>query len=169
VNNDYPFIGNAGNTGNSDQSGNPAKSYISAFQPNGNFPNQGNYYQGMEQAFMSPERPMLPAVQADVFPGSAPAKTGLGSLLNMKQITSFVDRMGGIEGIIGTITKVQSFMSQFSQFAPMIKMLWGSFSGGAAKGAIQSTGGGTVKPKKRGKATVKKSVKKSAPVKRRRR
>jgi len=49
--------------------------------------------------------------------------------LNMKQISGFVERMGGIDGILGTMGKVQKFMSSFQQMAPMIKVLFNSFTG----------------------------------------
>jgi hypothetical protein len=73
---------------------------------------------------------------------------GLGSLLglggkgggsnplsgiNFTQIKGFVDRMGGIDGIVGTMTKVQKFMGTFRQMAPMLKVLFGSIGGSKIK------------------------------------
>jgi hypothetical protein len=51
--------------------------------------------------------------------------------INFNQIKSFVDRMGGIDGIIATMTKVQKFMGTFRQMAPMLKVLFNNFGGKA--------------------------------------
>ncbi|WP_442603060.1 hypothetical protein [Paenibacillus sp. KN14-4R] len=59
--------------------------------------------------------------------GAATAAKGSG-LLNLGQVKGFIDRMGGIEGIVGTMNKVQGFMNSFQQMAPMIKMVFSSFS-----------------------------------------
>lgn len=50
--------------------------------------------------------------------------------LNMKQISGFVERMGGIDGILGTMGKVQKFMSSFQQMAPMVKTIFGAMGKG---------------------------------------
>jgi hypothetical protein len=67
---------------------------------------------------------------------AAPKKSLLGGLnlgnFNLEQITSFVDRMGGIDGIVNTMTKVQKIFQTFQQVAPMFKVIAGSF-GGAGK------------------------------------
>ncbi|KRE50676.1 hypothetical protein [Paenibacillus sp. Soil724D2] len=55
--------------------------------------------------------------------------------LNLKQISGFVERMGGIDGIIGTMGKVQKFMSTFQQMAPMVKTILGSIG----KGKVNSS------------------------------
>ncbi|UJF32678.1 aminotransferase [Paenibacillus hexagrammi] len=47
--------------------------------------------------------------------------------LNLKQISGFVERMGGIDGIIGTMGKVQKVIGGFQQMAPMMKLLFNSF------------------------------------------
>ncbi|SEC04758.1 hypothetical protein [Paenibacillus sp. GP183] len=51
------------------------------------------------------------------------------SSINFSQIKGFVDRMGGIDGIVGTMTKVQKFMGTFRQMAPMFKVLFNSVGG----------------------------------------
>lgn len=51
---------------------------------------------------------------------------------NFSQIKSIVDKMGGIDGIIGTMSKVQKIVGQFQQMAPMLKLLFGSLGGKAA-------------------------------------
>ncbi|KQX68477.1 hypothetical protein [Paenibacillus sp. Root444D2] len=55
--------------------------------------------------------------------------------LNLKQISGFVERMGGIDGILGTMGKVQKFMSTFQQMAPMVKTLFGAIG----KGKVNSS------------------------------
>jgi hypothetical protein len=55
------------------------------------------------------------------------------SSINFSQIKGFVDRMGGIDGIVGTMTKVQKFMGTFRQMAPMLKVLFGSIGGSKIK------------------------------------
>jgi hypothetical protein len=74
---------------------------------------------------------------SSALPAAAPSTGGGGLLngLNMDQIKGFVDRMGGIEGIIGTMTKVQKFVGTFQQMAPMLKMLFSSFGAGKVKSA----------------------------------
>jgi hypothetical protein len=55
--------------------------------------------------------------------------------LNLKQISGFVERMGGIDGILGTMGKVQKFMSTFQQMAPMVKTILSSIG----KGKVNSS------------------------------
>jgi hypothetical protein len=81
---------------------------------------------------------------------------GLASMLNMNQIKGFIDRMGGIEGIVNTFGKVQGFMKSVTQMAPMIKMLYSTFAGGA-KGGINSTKSST-KSKRKKSTKSKKTV-----------
>lgn len=58
----------------------------------------------------------------------------LGNSLN--DIKGFVDRIGGIDGIVSTMTKVQKVVSSVSQMAPLIKVLAGSFGKKGASAAI---------------------------------
>lgn len=51
----------------------------------------------------------------------------LSKLPNLTEIKGFVDRMGGIDGILTTVTKVQKVVSSVTQMAPMVKVLFGSF------------------------------------------
>lgn len=67
--------------------------------------------------------------------GAAGGASNPLSGLNLKQISGFVERMGGIDGIIGTMGKVQKFMSSFQQMAPMVKTLLGSIG----KGKVNSS------------------------------
>ncbi|MFC5452198.1 aminotransferase [Paenibacillus aestuarii] len=76
--------------------------------------------------------------------GGAGGSSNPLSGLNMKQIAGFVDRMGGIEGILGTMGKVQKFMSSFQQMAPMFKVLFNSFTG-----KVKNTDDAEVAPRRR--------------------
>ncbi|MGW8957331.1 tyrosine protein kinase [Paenibacillus sp. NPDC055715] len=51
---------------------------------------------------------------------------GLGNLSNLGEIKGFIDRMGGIDGIVATFSKVQKVISSVQQFAPMAKLIMGS-------------------------------------------
>ncbi|MFC5651408.1 tyrosine protein kinase [Paenibacillus solisilvae] len=75
-----------------------------------------------------------PTSQALILPSqesteaAKPAKAGgfnLGNSLN--DIKGIVDRMGGIDGIVTTMTKVKEVVGSISQMAPLIKVLAGSF------------------------------------------
>lgn len=68
----------------------------------------------------------------------AATKSGF-SMPNLGEIKGFIDRMGGIDGIMGTIGKVQKVIGGVQQFAPMAKLLMGSFLPGA-KGAAAAAG-----------------------------
>jgi hypothetical protein len=48
---------------------------------------------------------------------------GGGSGFNFAQLKQIVDRMGGIEGVISTLGKVQKMVGTFQQMAPMLKLL----------------------------------------------
>jgi hypothetical protein len=81
---------------------------------------------------------------------TAPSKAGGFSLANLNEIKGFVDRMGGIDGILSTVTKVQKVMASVSQMAPLVKVLMGSF--GKKKSATVSeddTDTGEWRPKRR--------------------
>lgn len=64
--------------------------------------------------------------------GSGGSGGGLGKLLgglgvnNMNDVKNLIDRMGGIEGIVNNIGKVQKVMQGFQQLAPMFSVLAGA-------------------------------------------
>ena len=76
------------------------------------------------------EAPTSITDSAVVTPDPAPAKGGLlgslGNLNNLNEIKGFIDRMGGIDGIVATLGKVQKVMSSVQQFAPMAKLIMGA-------------------------------------------
>lgn len=71
--------------------------------------------------------PFLPENQYSSFLPAVtePAKSGSGlfSGFNLGQIKTFIDRMGGIEGVLDTVSKVQKVMQSVQQIAPMIRLL----------------------------------------------
>jgi hypothetical protein len=80
---------------------------------------QGGDYPGISQV-----TPFFPEMQTQFLPAVAkPATSGILSNLNFKDIKGFIDRMGGIEGLMNTVTKVQKMMQTFQQVAPMLKLL----------------------------------------------
>jgi len=77
--------------------------------------------QQMPSAF-SPESSFSPFLPAAT---QTPSQSGSGLLsnINFKDIKAIIDRMGGIEGIISTVSKVQKVMQTLQQFGPMLKLL----------------------------------------------
>ncbi|HEX7058070.1 MAG TPA: hypothetical protein VF260_12860 [Bacilli bacterium] len=57
---------------------------------------------------------------------------GLFSNLPIKDLKSFIDRMGGLDGILASLTKIQKLFATFQSMAPMLKLLAGSLGGKAA-------------------------------------
>ncbi|MBD2868943.1 hypothetical protein [Paenibacillus arenilitoris] len=113
----------------------PSKSFGAK---SGGFPgaNSGGFHIGGELPTMPPAGPMygqelLPAVHPNSTEvselTSAPSKGGGFSLANLSELKGLVDRMGGLDGILSTVTKVQKVMSSVSQMAPLVKVLLGSF------------------------------------------
>lgn len=71
---------------------------------------------------------VLPEATTEVIDTTASSKAGGFSLASLGEIKGFVDRIGGIDGILTTVTKVQKVVSSVSQMAPLVKVLMGSFS-----------------------------------------
>jgi hypothetical protein len=96
--------------------------------------------------------------------GAGAAGSGSGGF-NLNQVKGFIDRMGGIDGIVGTMTRVQKVVSSFQQMAPMLKLLMGSFAG--AKASAKSVGGkydGLAYPKRKRRKNTKRTLKKRNPT-----
>lgn len=82
------------------------------------------YGQGGEIPGVSQITPFYPEMQNPFLPVVAkPESNNILSNFNFKDIKGFVDRMGGIEGVMNTLTKVQKTMQTFQQMAPMLKLL----------------------------------------------
>lgn len=69
--------------------------------------------------------PGLENQYSQYLPAATPAKSGSGlfSKLDFNQIKSTIDRMGGIDGILATVSKVQKVMQTMQQFGPVLRML----------------------------------------------
>lgn len=59
--------------------------------------------------------------------GGATGTAGSGSGLNVEQVKAVIDKLGGVEGIVETFSKMQKMVQSVQQFAPMLKVLFGSF------------------------------------------
>lgn len=55
------------------------------------------------------------------------------SNLPLKDIKGFIDRMGGIDGMLNMVTKMQKVIGTVQQAAPMLKLLMGSLVPSKAK------------------------------------
>jgi hypothetical protein len=79
----------------------------------------------------------LPYPGINGFPGYGPSTAltnpspTIGSSFNFGQIKGFIDRMGGIDGVMGHVGRIQKFIQSIQQMSPMIKVLMGSFGGKA--------------------------------------
>lgn len=65
-----------------------------------------------------------------------PATTNPLAGFNLNQIKAMVDRMGGIEGVMGHITRAQKIIQSIKDLSPMLKVLMGS---SAAKASTAET------------------------------
>ncbi|OMF07313.1 hypothetical protein BK127_29960 [Paenibacillus sp. FSL H7-0331] len=59
--------------------------------------------------------------------GGSGAATGASSTINIAQMKQVFDRLGGIDGIMDTMGKVQKMVQSVQQMAPLVKVLMGSF------------------------------------------
>lgn len=94
------------------------------------WPASGGYPPQMPGFTEGPPAPYLPEGQFSPYfanqpAAEAPSKSGSGLLgnFNIGQIKQVIDRMGGIEGVLSTVTKVQKVMQSVQQIAPMLKLL----------------------------------------------
>ncbi|RIX60529.1 hypothetical protein D3P08_02935 [Paenibacillus nanensis] len=139
----YPGVGNRGGAGHNQgadfrQGQNPLSRPYTG--PHGTYglgnpasPPQAPHAQ-ISQTAAAPS--LLPAIVPNHLPEAnitpAPPKKGfslanLASMANLTEIKGFVDRMGGLDGILSTVTKVQKVVGSISQMAPLVKVLFGSF------------------------------------------
>ncbi|MBB6635673.1 aminotransferase [Cohnella thailandensis] len=105
--------------------------------PGGGFPGLGGETASSNALVGSPSPSELAGPPSPAFspvqvipPGApaaaAPAKAGglLGNF-NINELKNIVERMGGIEGLISNMGKVQKFMSTVQQMAPLLKLFMG--------------------------------------------
>ncbi|MWC31093.1 hypothetical protein [Paenibacillus sp. MMS18-CY102] len=69
---------------------------------------------------------------------SAKSKAGGFSLEKLGELKGVVDRLGGIDGILNSMTKMQKIVANVQSMAPLVKVLMGSFK----KDAKASKSGG---------------------------
>jgi hypothetical protein len=99
--------------------------------------------------------PQLPAAAPTGLSSAAGAAAGTGGAagglggLNLNQVKGFIDKMGGIDGIVGTMTRVQKVVTSFKQMAPMLKLLMGSFGAKAAAKSLDGDGLGGLGKRRR--------------------
>ncbi|MGG1311595.1 MULTISPECIES: aminotransferase [Cohnella] len=93
------------------------------------FPGLGDPFGGPPAAF-NPVEVVNPGGQ----PAAGAAK-GLGAFANLNEIKGIIDRMGGIDGILSGMTKIQKIVSTMQQMAPLFKL----FAKGAAKAGTASS------------------------------
>ncbi|WEK53604.1 MAG: hypothetical protein P0Y55_13585 [Candidatus Cohnella colombiensis] len=82
-------------------------------------------FPGIEQSVTSgPPAVINPTTVVSTEALTAP-KSGLPfnfSVSNLSDIKNIVERMGGIDGVLATMGKVQKFVTTMQQFAPMIQL-----------------------------------------------
>jgi hypothetical protein len=66
--------------------------------------------------------------------------TSTGSSFNMSQIKGIIDRMGGIDGVMGHVSRIQKFIQGMQQMAPMFKVLMGSFGKARTRSKLDGDG-----------------------------
>jgi hypothetical protein len=79
----------------------------------------------------------------------------------MTQLKGIIDRMGGIDGLMGHVTRVQKIIQSLQQLSPMLKLLMGSFGGAKATTARLSGDGLTPVRKNNRRAPAKRPIKKA--------
>jgi hypothetical protein len=135
-------------------------------------PSQGSIFPGLGEAFpfnhmpqnslFGPPLSLMPANPApsigplatlDTVGAGAAAATGKSSLFSLDKLTElkgFVDRIGGLDGIIGTMTKAQKLIGSVQQMAPLVKVMMGSFGKkGSDSSKLVNLENDDWKPKKR--------------------
>nr|WP_229725130.1 tyrosine protein kinase [Paenibacillus abyssi] len=112
-----------------------------------------SFFGGGGGSSLTPTQAMPTQLSPVGMPEVIPAATGTGaaagsgfSLKNLNDLKGIIDRMGGIDGIINTMGKVQKVVAGVQQIAPMVKLIMGSFG---KKGAAAKSGGDDWSPPRR--------------------
>lgn len=114
-------------------------------------------FPGIESTFSGPPAVINPTVLPAQVVEATATKGGLPfNLSNLNDLKSMVDRMGGIEGVLSTMGKVQKFVATMQQVAPMIKLFMGN------KGSKASTANKTKTSRRRRPASRPSGSKKRA-------
>jgi hypothetical protein len=115
-------------------------------------------YQGQGYPGVNPFDSYNPSVASTAL--STPSSS-LGSSFNINQIKGIIDRMGGIDGLMGHVGRIQKFIQSIQQMSPMLKVLMGSF-GSKATTTAKGSGDGLASPnRRRRKISTRKSSKKN--------
>jgi len=140
---------------------------------------QEQYYPGSSQPYygLVPTYPQTSISPAHTYPAAgygAQSGSGLGigtglgsgSGFNISQLKNMVDRMGGIDGIMGHVTRIQKVVQSIQQLSPMLKLLMNSFGGKAKTAELD----GSPRSKRRrrtvkNRSTGKKQLRKRLPTK----
>ncbi|REK74843.1 tyrosine protein kinase [Paenibacillus paeoniae] len=143
----YPGVGNRGGAGrNQDYAQQQGQNPLSrpyngqqeAFHHTGDATPPQNVHISQTQASPSLLPAVIPPSQTlEVQPKKGFSLSNLTSLANLNEIKGFVDRMGGLDGILTTITKVQKVVGSITQMAPLAKVFMGTFG----KKSKESSGG----------------------------
>ncbi len=84
-------------------------------------------FPGLDPTFPGPPTEVVQTTMMPV-PATAPAQQSSTSiklpfnLSNLSDLKGLIDRMGGIDGVVATMGKVQKFMSAMQQVAPILKL-----------------------------------------------
>ncbi|QHT59331.1 hypothetical protein GXP70_04665 [Paenibacillus lycopersici] len=103
-------------------------------------------------------------------PAEAEAKTeksekgGFNLANSLNDIKGVVDRLGGLDGIVTTMGKVQKVVGSITQMAPLIKVLAGSFGKKGDSASIADDGDGLARPRPRKRKRRKTASGKSVPL-----
>ncbi|GLI09673.1 hypothetical protein YDYSG_57050 [Paenibacillus tyrfis] len=111
---------------------------MGAGNPYGNF---GEFGGGGPMALQPGAEPEGGGLLSSLFGGGggATGTAGGGGGFNVEQVKGLIDKLGGVEGIVETFNKVQKMVQSVQQFAPMLKVLLGSF--GKKDTAASKSGG----------------------------
>lgn len=113
-------------------------------------PPQGGGYPGVGDPLFGPPAYYNPPVQ--VLPAAQPATTaakggGLSSLVNLNEIKGIIDRVGGLDGILANMGKIQKLMAMMQQMAPLVRLLIGKGKAGTA--SADKSSGAAPRPRRR--------------------
>ncbi|GAC44096.1 hypothetical protein [Paenibacillus popilliae] len=101
-----------------------------------------------------PQAPIVPfnaVAETPIDTAVQPEKKLLGNF-SMGDLNSMIDRLGGIDGIVETMGKVQKIMSSVQQLIPVAKMFMGTLmpgKGGGKKLSTADDGDGGAAPRRR--------------------
>ncbi len=103
----------------------------------------------------------LPTV---IEPAKSDSKGGFNLATSLNDLKGVVDRLGGIDGIVTTMGKVQKVVGSITQMAPLIKVLATSFGGKKGASVLAADDDDDDDRPKRRKRKRKGTAKKSGPT-----